>query len=69
MGYDRDLDGNVRVGFRLIPASRRKVDVEIVPQISQRMGVLGVQCRIRTFSGSVLCVRTDNDGGAHSAGL
>jgi hypothetical protein len=30
MGYDRDLDKNVRVGFRLILSSRRICDVEIV---------------------------------------
>jgi Atg22-like efflux protein len=29
------------------------------------MGVLGVQCRIWTFSGSVLCFRTDNNGRAY----
>ena len=61
MGYDRDLDKNVWVGFWLIPSSRRRYDVDY-PQISQRMGVLGVQYRIWTFPGSVLCVRADNDG-------
>jgi hypothetical protein len=33
------------------------------------MGVLGVQYYIWAFSGSVLCVRTDNDGRAHSTGF
>ena len=36
-------------------------------QISQRMGDLGVQCRVWAFSGSVLRILTDDDGGALSA--
>src|SRR6266403_6338520 len=33
------------------------------------MGILGVQCRIWAFPGSVLCIRTNDDGRAHSTGF
>ena len=68
MGYGRPLDTQVRVGVEaqsfLFHCGN---DVDHRVQISQRMGVLGVQCRAWVFSGSVLRTLTDDDGGALSA--